>query len=73
MRVRDMKEGLTNSKKKVKGVMVGVGWLGINILSLNGIPVFHSSWSDCSISLGTAGLTISTEDESITLKGLQLY
>jgi hypothetical protein len=73
MRVRDMSEGLTNSKRKVKGVMVGVGWSAITILSLNGVPVFRSSWADCSISLGTAGLSIATEDESITLKGLQLY
>jgi hypothetical protein len=68
-----MSEGLTNSKRKVKGVMAGLNWQGITILSLNAIPVFCSSWADCSISLGTSGLTLSTDDESITLKGLQLY
>lgn len=73
MRVRDMSEALTSSKRKVKGVMVGLNWQGVTILSLNAIPVFGSSWEDCSISLGTAGLTISTNEESITLKGLQLY
>lgn len=73
MRVRDISEGLTNSKKKVKGVMVGLNWQGITILSFNAITVFRSNWADCSISLGTFGLTLSTDDESITLKGLQLY
>jgi hypothetical protein len=72
MRVAGMSEGLTNSKQ-VKRVQVGVGWKGVSVLTLNEHRVFSCSWADCSLTLGTAGLRVSTEKESITLKGLQLY
>jgi hypothetical protein len=73
MRVCEMSEGLSSSHKKVKSVMVGVSWTGMNVLTLNERAMFRCEWAECSLSLGTGGLRICSEGESITVRGLQLY
>lgn len=54
-------------------VLLAIGWKGVAVLTLNERVILSCNWSECSLALGVSGLKVSSERESITLRGLQLY
>jgi hypothetical protein len=73
MRVVEMSEGLTSSKKRLKSVVVGMGWKGLVILSFNERIIMKGSWDYLTFCLGSLGLKIFSDSQEIILKCAQLY
>lgn len=72
MRVSEISEGLSSSKR-VRSVVVGLGWDGIVVFSFPERVVLRSPWNAVTLSLLSQGIKVSTETEWITLTSNQLW